>query len=170
MILAEALKEIGVEHLQIDIDERINCFNLSSMWGKGSTIINFMKNVSLPPPQENTLNKNSIEIFINQAYTSGLTGPVEFDTNGVRSNVGIDVMYLDAKGLNKLGTFKPSTLPRLTFEPRIDDHVDNDDLPIEEKFFRVAIAMVSARFVLLFIYFGGITLRWTISRFPRTLC
>lgn len=44
MILAEALKQIGSEHLS-DSMTRINCYNTESTWSKGYTITNFMRNV-----------------------------------------------------------------------------------------------------------------------------
>lgn len=49
MILAQALKQIGVEHLRLanglPDDQIIECFNAESAWSKGYTLINFMKNV-----------------------------------------------------------------------------------------------------------------------------
>lgn len=45
MILAEALKQIGFEHLQVRYDQRIDCFDAKSTWSKGYTITNYMKNV-----------------------------------------------------------------------------------------------------------------------------
>lgn len=46
MVLAEALKQIGFEHLQTKYARGIKCFDAESTWSKGYTIINYMKNVS----------------------------------------------------------------------------------------------------------------------------
>lgn len=45
MILAEALKQIGFEHLENSI-EKISCYDTQSTWSKGYTITNYMKNVN----------------------------------------------------------------------------------------------------------------------------
>lgn len=45
MTLAEALKQIGSEHLGDSIT-RINCYDTESTWSKGYTINNFMRNVT----------------------------------------------------------------------------------------------------------------------------
>lgn len=50
MILAEALKQIGVEHLKVGYDpdigrQEIDCDDPNSIWSKGYTITNYMKNV-----------------------------------------------------------------------------------------------------------------------------
>lgn len=46
MVLAEALKQIGFEHLQTEYGRGIKCSDAESTWSKGYTIINYMKNVS----------------------------------------------------------------------------------------------------------------------------
>lgn len=48
MILAEALKQIGYAHLELDLMEKISCYNTQSAWSKGYTLTNFMKSVGLP--------------------------------------------------------------------------------------------------------------------------
>lgn len=45
MILAEALKQIGFDHLQVEYEQGINCFDTKSSWSKGLTITNYMKSV-----------------------------------------------------------------------------------------------------------------------------
>lgn len=47
MTLAEAIKQIGFDHLQIEYEQETDCFDPQSTWRKGSTINNFMKNVKI---------------------------------------------------------------------------------------------------------------------------
>lgn len=48
MVLAEALRQIGFEHLGVEYESRrIICLDAKSTWSKGYTITNFMKNVSI---------------------------------------------------------------------------------------------------------------------------
>lgn len=47
MVLAEALKDIGSEHLEIGYGQSIDCFDKDSTWSKGLTINNFIKAVSV---------------------------------------------------------------------------------------------------------------------------
>lgn len=46
MILAQALKQIGAMHLELEFDQRIYCSDANSRWDKGLTITNYMKWVS----------------------------------------------------------------------------------------------------------------------------
>lgn len=78
-----------------------------------------------------------------QSNYSGLTGLVEFDTKGMRSNIAIDVMYLDQKGLNKIGNFKPNTIERLSFLTLTEEIDESEDRPINEMTFNVIISVVS---------------------------
>lgn len=75
---------------------------------------------------------------------SGLTGQVEFDTSGTRSNVEIDVMILTVDGLNKTGSFKPTNTERLSFLPQNNEDSNSDELPINQKTFKVIISVVSS--------------------------
>lgn len=49
MVLADALKQIGFNHLRFEEERGISCFDPKSTWSKGYTITNFMKNVSFIP-------------------------------------------------------------------------------------------------------------------------
>lgn len=42
--------------------------------------------------------------------TPGLTGLIEFDAEGFRSTVSLDVMYVTNKGLQKVNLFKGTVL------------------------------------------------------------
>lgn len=46
MTLAEALKQIGSDHLRDSITS-ISCYNTESAWSKGYTVMNFMRSVRL---------------------------------------------------------------------------------------------------------------------------
>lgn len=68
---------------------------------------------------------------------------IEFDTNRVRSNVEIDIMTLNSKGLNRTGLFKPLEINRLTFYPQAEDtESQNETKPINQMTFKVIVAMV----------------------------
>lgn len=47
MILAQALKQIGSMHLDLEYGQKIYCSDPNSRWNKGLTITNYMKWVSL---------------------------------------------------------------------------------------------------------------------------
>lgn len=47
MIIAEALKQIGYEHLDLNAMDKISCYDSQSAWIKGYTLTNFIKSVSL---------------------------------------------------------------------------------------------------------------------------
>lgn len=69
---------------------------------------------------------------------------MEFDTSGTRSNVEIDVMILTVDGLNKTGSFKPTNTERLSFLPQNNEDSNSDELPINQKTFKVIISVVSS--------------------------
>lgn len=71
-----------------------------------------------------------------------MTGQVEFDNSGSRSNVEIDVLTLTVYGLNRTGSFKPTNTDRLTIEVQNDENSNSDDLPINQKTFTVIISVV----------------------------
>lgn len=76
--------------------------------------------------------------FVRQSNYTGLTGAVEFDTKGLRSNLEIEIVYLNEKGLPKAGSFKP---PNLNFLPVKEERVNDENLPISEQTFIVKIAI-----------------------------
>lgn len=84
--------------------------------------------------------------FLQTNYT-GLSGIVEFDTKGVRSNVRIDIMSLKSDGIKNVGYFKATDDPRLTIFPQEEESISSDDLPINEMKFIVIIALVSVFFL-----------------------
>lgn len=67
---------------------------------------------------------------------------MEFDTQGLRSNLDIDIVYLSDKGQQKAGTFKPVNNEKVTFLPKEDDEINSDDLSITAMTFNVIIAVV----------------------------
>lgn len=140
MILAEALKQIGFDHLQDSI-EKIYCYDAQSTWSKGYTIVNYMKNVIclIIKQHFDTHTKTNISLQCN--YT-GLTGPIEFDTFGIRSNIEVDVMVLKPSGLQKTGTYKPSNKPKLNIIPIEEVVIDESDLTIDKMTFTVITALV----------------------------
>lgn len=86
---------------------------------------------------------HKIFVLLNQSNYTGLTGIIEFDTKGIRSNVEIDIMSLDAKGLKQIGSFKPTRKQRLNILAVEEDFVDTTDLPLDQMTFTVITALVS---------------------------
>lgn len=76
-------------------------------------------------------------------YT-GLTGQIEFNGARERSNVNIDLISLDSdEYLQKIGTFKLTNTPRLSFVPPvIVDSIPDEDEPISKQTFKVVISLV----------------------------
>lgn len=122
MFLANVLKIIGFETLQIPYEGGIDCFDTRSTPRKGTTIENYVK------------------ASTNSSY-SGLTGPFEF-TGSKRSNVAVDILNLDDNGLKKVGTFQlipTNQTMRLIFLPKPKEEESED---IKDQLFRVVISLV----------------------------
>lgn len=145
MILAEAIKQLGAEQI---IPQAIDCDDKSSVWPSGFTLTNFMKSVSAE--QDSKCSTMHIQFdffpFRNiQSLHSGLTGDIEFDNHGLRSNISVDIMDLRWDGLRKIGNWKSEGNYRVNFTkveaPTTDS--DKDYGPITNKTFRVIIAIVN---------------------------
>lgn len=54
-------------------------------------------------------------------------------------------MYLDQKGLNKIGAYKPNSVERLSFLPQYEEIDESGDRPINEMTFNVIISVVSLK-------------------------
>ncbi|XP_031627054.1 glutamate receptor ionotropic, kainate 2-like [Contarinia nasturtii] len=67
MVFSIAIEKLGADQVA---PVPIACFNRTSMWNKGYTILNYMKNVNY----------------------DGVSGRIEFDNSGVRSNITIDLL------------------------------------------------------------------------------
>ncbi|XP_035228467.1 glutamate receptor ionotropic, kainate 2-like isoform X1 [Stegodyphus dumicola] len=83
--------------------------------------MNLAKNItSIPPIYCKSMNKGidgtSLVNFMKSAKmsTSGLTGKIKFDAEGFRSEVSLDVMYVTADGLKKIGTVLPDNVVNIT--------------------------------------------------------
>lgn len=80
-----------------------------------------------------------------QTVFDGLTGFVEFDHQGLRSNISVDVMDLKSFGFVKAGVWQSDSKPRLNMSAsdQIPISSDSESGPISNKTFRVIIAIVS---------------------------
>ncbi|CAL1283905.1 unnamed protein product [Larinioides sclopetarius] len=85
-LFASALEQMDLAK-NISVFPPISC-NLMNKGIDGTTLFNFMKNTALNTP--------------------GLTGMIEFDAEGFRSMISLDVIYMTAKGMHKIGTIVPS--------------------------------------------------------------
>lgn len=124
MFLANVLKTIGSEHLQVPYEAGFDCFDTRSTSTKGNTIENYAKTST------------------NSSY-SGLTGSFEFDAFvRKRSNVAVEILNLDDKGLKKIGSFQlipTNQTMRLIFLPKPKEEQSEE---IEDQNFKVVISLV----------------------------
>lgn len=75
-------------------------------------------------------------------YT-GLTGQIEFNGQRERSNVNIDIISLNSDNfLEKVGTFKITNTPRLSFLPPRQVNSTDDQSSISKQHFNVVISLV----------------------------
>lgn len=139
MILAEAMKQLGAEQIK---PQSIDCDDPSSVWPTGLTLTNFMKSVFCARPEWIRIQLNLHICF--QSLHNGLTGDIEFDNHGLRSNISVDIMDLRWDGLNKIGNWKSEGNYRVNFT-KVEappNESDKDYGPISNKTFRVIIALV----------------------------
>ena len=95
-IFALALHELSnVQDINIG---QLDCSGQTS-WAHGSSLINYMKLVQF----------------------NGLSGMIQFDSQGIRTNFNLDVMELQSTGLEPIGTWNQQTDLNLT---RINTHVE----------------------------------------------
>lgn len=143
MILAEAMKQLGAEQI---LPQAIDCDDKSSVWPTGFTLTNYMKSVFWLRVTSVNENANYFSFYSNfQSLHNGLTGDIEFDTHGLRSNFTVDIMDLRWDGLSKIGNWKSEGNYRVNFtkvEPTLSNY-DKDYGPISNKTFRVIIALVN---------------------------
>lgn len=144
MILAEALKQLGAEQIQ---PQAIDCDDKSSVWPTGFTLTNFMKNVCILGYVLPRMRLLIICVRYFQNFHNGLTGVIEFDTQGLRSNISVDIMDLRWDGLNKIGNWRSEGNYRVNFTKveAVEIEGDKDLVPISNKTFKVIIAIVSHR-------------------------
>lgn len=73
---------------------------------------------------------------------------MEFDSTGIRSDIEIDVMSLDAGGLKKIGSFKPTRekYPYMPVEDQKEEVLDTSNLPIDQMTFTVITSLVRRQF------------------------
>lgn len=80
MVFAMAIQQLGSDQV---IQAPVMCTEPDSVWNKGYTIINYLKNVKY----------------------DGLSGKIEFDNNGIWSNFTVDILELGENGLDKIGSW-----------------------------------------------------------------
>lgn len=108
MVFAKAIQQLGSDQV---IPVPVMCTDPDSVWNKGYTIINYLKNVKY----------------------DGLSGKIEFDNNGIWSNFTVDILELGENGLDKIGSWmqdidnptkrlKIKRNPIELFEKKIDDN------------------------------------------------
>lgn len=109
MLLAVALKQIGPSLIESSDPSRINCYDPDSTWSKGDTLLNFMRSVRQTANRRFEYLTHTPFIFTTfQSNYTGLSGVVEFDTNGLRSNVQIDILSLEPEGLIPVSCYNPT--------------------------------------------------------------
>ncbi|XP_042896248.1 glutamate receptor ionotropic, kainate 2-like [Parasteatoda tepidariorum] len=101
------------------------------------------KNIAVFPPIScNLMNKGidgtSLFNFMKNGKTTGLSGLIEFDPEGFRSAVSLDVMYVTQQGLKKIGYILPDKGINVT-SPESSDFEYTD---LENSHFKVATVIV----------------------------
>lgn len=71
----------------------------------------------------------------------GLTGMVQFDNEGFRTNIMLDIMELSYKGLQRVGTWNSSG--KLNITRRVPPTSVHDSESLHNRTFRVLTALVS---------------------------
>nr|CAD7453106.1 unnamed protein product [Timema tahoe] len=103
LMFARALERL--EGLNVSI-EPLDCGS-NNNWVHGSTLINYMKG---------------------QSVFKGLTGMVQFDNEGFRTNMLLDIMELGMTGLNKVGTWNSTEGLNLTRISKASTEIPGDDI------------------------------------------
>nr|CAD7263695.1 unnamed protein product [Timema shepardi] len=103
LMFARALERL--EGLNVSI-EPLDCGS-NNNWVHGSTLINYMKG---------------------QSVFKGLTGMVQFDNEGFRTNMLLDIMELGMTGLHKVGTWNSTEGLNLTRIAKVSTEIPGDDI------------------------------------------
>nr|CAD7395568.1 unnamed protein product [Timema cristinae] len=103
LMFARALERL--EGLNVSI-EPLDCGS-NNNWVHGSTLINYMKG---------------------QSVFKGLTGMVQFDNEGFRTNMLLDIMELGMTGLHKVGTWNSTEGLNLTRISKASTEIPGDDI------------------------------------------
>lgn len=114
-VLAEAIRNHGGENIGTT---GVDC-NSTKVFRHGATISGIVKNTKY----------------------EGLTGLIEFDNEGLRTNFNLDILELHEKGIGKIGTWNHSkgiSITRATTED-----INDDPLSLRNKTFIVITCLVS---------------------------
>jgi len=99
-LFAKALHDLDSSQ-RIDI-KPLNC-DSADTWPHGYSLINYMKVVSLIPPDVQVEYKCWLSLF--KVEMRGLTGVIKFDNQGFRSSFVLDIVELGREGLKPIGTW-----------------------------------------------------------------
>lgn len=114
-LFAHALRRLDFRAVNM---RPLDCESQDS-WGHGASLINFMKD--------------------GQSMLRGLTGMVQFDNEGFRTNIMLDIMELSYKGLQRVGTWNSSGKLNITrLVPPTSVH---DSESLHNRTFRVLTAL-----------------------------
>lgn len=75
----------------------------------------------------------------------GLSGPLMFDTAGLRTNFNLDILKLDYDGLKTVGLWN-STAPAIEWFPYVAPQLVKDTMSLRNTTFRILISMVFPNF------------------------
>lgn len=128
MVFATAIEQLGRDQV---LPTKIWCDDPTSTWNKGYTILNFMKNVSKIMIIDSNISQIDDSSF--QIKYDGLTGRIEFDNAGLRSNITVELLELGEMELVPVGAWmfgmdNPDDrlkISRTVKEPPKDDTIDN---------------------------------------------
>lgn len=84
--------------------------------------------------------------FISQIKYDGISGKIEFDNAGVRSNITADILELGENGLEKIGTWMNGCIPakrlKIQRQPAIPIQIEPNDNSLRNKTLRIITALV----------------------------
>lgn len=114
-VLAEAIRNHGGENIG---STGVDC-NTTKAFRHGATISGIVKNTKY----------------------EGLTGLIEFDNEGLRTNFNLDVMELSESGIAKIGTWNYSQ--GISIRRNTTEDINDDPLSLRNKTFIVSVCLVS---------------------------
>lgn len=114
-VLAEAIRNHGGENIGTS---EIDC-NSTKVFKHGATISGIVKNTKY----------------------EGITGLIEFDNEGLRTNFNLDILELDENGISKIGTWNNSK--GISIRRPTTEDIYYDPLSLRNKTFIVITCLVS---------------------------
>ena len=146
MTFAMAIEQLGEVNTM-----SIQCDDPDSVWDKGLTILNYMKNVRNEAKIRQIFEMKLTVSFRFKVKSNGITGKIDFDNVGLRSNISVDVLEITEFGLEKIGTWMSGiddSVERLKInrQPTMSSRMPVDDNTLRNKSLIIITALVTIPF------------------------